>query len=69
MYLQEALEVVCKKQKLNPKDYALLVADMSILVPLDRTVSFPLCPLVLLLLLFFLFFCLFWRASDRRPMN
>jgi hypothetical protein len=56
MYLQEALEVVCKKQKLNPKDYALLVADMSILVPLDRTVSLPLCPLVVFLGILFLLF-------------
>ncbi|KAJ7594662.1 stress-activated map kinase interacting protein 1-domain-containing protein [Mycena floridula] len=40
MYMQEALELVCRKRKLpNPKDYALLVADMSILIPLDRTVA------------------------------
>jgi len=40
MYMQEALELVCKKRKLqNPKDYALLLADMSILIPLDRTVA------------------------------
>jgi hypothetical protein len=40
MYMQEALELVCKKRKLqNPKDYALLLTDMSILIPLDRTVA------------------------------
>lgn len=40
MYMQEALELVCRKRKLdNPKDYALLLADMSILIPLDRTVA------------------------------
>lgn len=40
MYMQEALELVCRKRKLqNPKDYALLLADRSILIPLDRTVA------------------------------
>ncbi|KAF5387693.1 hypothetical protein D9615_000003 [Tricholomella constricta] len=40
MYMQEALELVCRKRKLsNPSDYALLLADMSILIPLDRTVA------------------------------
>ena len=40
MYMQEALQLVCRKRKLdNPKDYALLLADMSILIPLDRTVA------------------------------
>ena len=39
MYMQEALEAVCKKRKLNPNEYALLVKDMSILIPLDRTVA------------------------------
>jgi hypothetical protein len=40
MYMQEALELVCRKRKLmNPKDYALLLSDMSILIPLDRTVA------------------------------
>ena len=39
MYMQEALEAVCKKRKLNPNEYALLVRDMSILIPLDRTVA------------------------------
>ena len=37
--MQEALEAVCKKRKLNPNEYALLVKDMSILIPLDRTVA------------------------------
>ena len=32
--------MVCKKKKIaNPKDYALLLEDLSILVPLDRTVE------------------------------
>jgi hypothetical protein len=39
MYMQEALEAVCKKRKLNPHEYALLVRDMSILILLDRTVA------------------------------
>ena len=39
MYMQEALEAVCKKRKLKPNEYALLVRDMSILIPLDRTVA------------------------------
>ena len=40
MYMQEALELVCRRRKLpNPKDYALLLADKSILIPLDRTVA------------------------------
>jgi hypothetical protein len=38
--MQEALELVCRKRKLpNPKDYALLLGDMSLLIPLDRTVA------------------------------
>lgn len=38
--MQEALEMVCRKRKLdNPKEYALMLADMSILIPLDRTVA------------------------------
>jgi len=38
--MQEALEMVCRKRKLaNPKEYALLLADRSILIPLDRTVA------------------------------
>ena len=39
MYMQDALELVCRKRKLDPKDYALLLGDMSILIPLDRTVA------------------------------
>jgi hypothetical protein len=39
MYMQEALEAVCKKRKLDPSDYALLVRDMSVLILLDRTVA------------------------------
>lgn len=40
MYMQEALEMVCRRRKLtNVKDYALLLADRSILIPLDRTVA------------------------------
>lgn len=40
MYMQEALEQVCKKQKIsNPKDYVLLLDDRSIIIPLDRTVA------------------------------
>jgi hypothetical protein len=39
MYMQEALESVCRKRKLSAKDYALLLGDMSILIPLDRTVA------------------------------
>lgn len=38
--MQEALELVCRKRKLpNPKDYALLLGDMTLLIPLDRTVA------------------------------
>jgi len=38
--MQEALESVCRKRKLpNPKDYALLLGDRSLLIPLDRTVA------------------------------
>src|ERR1700684_927162 len=39
MYLQEALELVCRKRRMDPKDYALLLGDMSLLIPLDRTVA------------------------------
>ena len=32
--------MVCRKKKItNPKDYALLLEDLSILVPLDRIVA------------------------------
>lgn len=38
--MQEVLEKVCHKRKLdNPKDWALLSDDHKILVPLDRTVA------------------------------
>jgi len=37
--MQEALEAVCKKRKLDPNEYALLVRDMSVLILLDRTVA------------------------------
>jgi hypothetical protein len=40
MYMQEVLELVCRKRKLpNTKDYTLLLGDMSLLIPLDRTVA------------------------------
>jgi hypothetical protein len=40
MYMQEALELVCRRRKLsNPNEYALLLADQSIILPLDRTVA------------------------------
>jgi hypothetical protein len=40
MYMQEALELVCRKRRIpNPKDYALLLDDKSILIPMDRTVA------------------------------
>ena len=40
MYMQEALELVCRKRKLaNLKDYALIVNDLNMLAYLDRTVA------------------------------
>ncbi|KIK93169.1 hypothetical protein PAXRUDRAFT_829224 [Paxillus rubicundulus Ve08.2h10] len=40
MYMQEALELVCRKAKLaNPNDYALILNDPNILIYLDRTVA------------------------------
>ena len=40
MYMQEVLESVCRKRKMaNWKEYALLLRDASILIPLDRTVA------------------------------
>ncbi|KJA14847.1 hypothetical protein HYPSUDRAFT_208357 [Hypholoma sublateritium FD-334 SS-4] len=40
MYMQEALELVCRRRKLtNPNEFALLLADKSIIIPLDRTVA------------------------------
>lgn len=37
--MQEALESVCKRRRLSAKDYALLLGDKSMLIPLDRTVA------------------------------
>jgi target of rapamycin complex 2 subunit MAPKAP1 len=39
--MQEALDLVCRKRKLDPRDYALVLNDngSSILIPLDRTVA------------------------------
>ena len=31
--------MVCRRRKLQANEYALLLADMSILIPLDRTVA------------------------------
>lgn len=39
MYMQEVLEAVCRKRKLDPDGYALAVKDTGILVLLDRTVA------------------------------
>jgi hypothetical protein len=41
MYMQEALDLVCRKRKLDPRNYALVLNDngSSILIPLDRTVA------------------------------
>lgn len=40
MYMQEALELVCRRRKLtNANEFALLLADKSIIIPLDRTVA------------------------------
>ncbi|TFK47558.1 hypothetical protein OE88DRAFT_1738476 [Heliocybe sulcata] len=40
MYMQEVLEVVCRKRKLpDPNQYALILQEQNILVPLDRTVA------------------------------
>lgn len=39
MYMQEALEMVCRRRRLQAKEYALLLLGMNILVPLDRTVA------------------------------
>ena len=39
-YLVDVLDMVCRNKKIAyPKDYALLLEDLSILVPLDRTVT------------------------------
>ena len=37
--MRAVLEAVCRKRKLNPNEYALLVRDTDILVLLDRTVT------------------------------
>ncbi|KAG1735585.1 stress-activated map kinase interacting protein 1-domain-containing protein [Suillus paluster] len=40
MYMQEVLELVCRKRKLaNLKDYALIVNELNMLAYLDRTVA------------------------------
>jgi target of rapamycin complex 2 subunit MAPKAP1 len=39
MYMQDALEMVCRRRRLQAKEYVLLLSDMSILIPLDRTVA------------------------------
>ena len=39
MYMQEALEMVCRRRRLQVQEYALLLSNMSILIPLDRTVA------------------------------
>ncbi|KAE9398063.1 hypothetical protein BT96DRAFT_44977 [Gymnopus androsaceus JB14] len=40
MYMQEVLEAVCRKRKFpNAGDYALLLADLRLFIPLDRTVA------------------------------
>ncbi|TDL19644.1 SIN1-domain-containing protein [Rickenella mellea] len=40
MYMQETLEFVCRKRKIaNPKEWALLLQEPKILIPLDRTVA------------------------------
>ena len=31
--------MVCRKRRLQPKEYALLLSDMNMLIPLDRTVA------------------------------
>lgn len=31
--------MVCRKRRLQPKEYALLLSELSILIPLDRTVA------------------------------
>ena len=38
--MQEALELVCRKKNLSdPKNYTLMLAELPIVVPLDRTVA------------------------------
>jgi len=38
-YMAEALELVCRKRKFDPKEWALMLKDPRIMVPLDRTVA------------------------------
>jgi len=37
--MQEALEMVCAKRKLDPKQYSLLLTERRMVIPLDRTVA------------------------------
>ncbi|KAF7964736.1 hypothetical protein HWV62_3510 [Athelia sp. TMB] len=41
MYMQESLDIVCRKRKLDPRDFALVLNDneQMIFIPLDRTVA------------------------------
>lgn len=40
MYMQDVLELICRKRKIKtPNDWALLSDDFKILIPLDRTVA------------------------------
>jgi len=40
MYNADVLELVCRKRRImNPKEWVLLLGDMSIVIPLDRTVA------------------------------
>ncbi|KIK64185.1 hypothetical protein GYMLUDRAFT_40473 [Collybiopsis luxurians FD-317 M1] len=40
MYMAEVLELVCRKRKIpSPNDYALLLLDVRLYIPLDRTVA------------------------------
>ena len=40
LYLQEVLELVCRKRnQMDSKDYALLLDDQSLPIPLDQTVA------------------------------
>ena len=40
MYMQDVLELICRKRKIaNPKEWALLSDDCKVLVMLDRTVA------------------------------
>ncbi|KAI0264615.1 stress-activated map kinase interacting protein 1-domain-containing protein [Gloeopeniophorella convolvens] len=39
MYMQEALEMVCRRRKLQAREYVLVLTNLNILIPLDRTVA------------------------------